>query len=87
MIELPFNIKLTLSKKKKAPVLYTFEKTFLPHQFLHLLAASKWLKIIYRNDESVIIELYGHQIRLLNNLFIIFAEDWRKWEKYYFPTF
>lgn len=87
MIRLPFNIKIALSRRKKAPVLYTFEKTFLPHQLLHPLATIKWLKIIHRDDESVIIELYGHQKRLLNGIFIIFADEWRIWEKYYLPTF
>ncbi len=87
MIKLPYNIKLGLSRRKKVPVFYMFEKTYLPHQFLSLLVSIKWLKIVNKDGESVVIDLYGQQIRLLNNFFVIFADEWREWERYYLPTF
>jgi hypothetical protein len=87
VIKLPFDIRLTLSKRKKAPVFYMFEKTFLPHQLIYLLAHARSLKIVHKNDKSVIIQLYGQQIRLLNSFFIIFLNEWKTWERYYLPTF
>ena len=87
MIRLPFDISVTLSKKKKIPVFYMFGRTFLPHQLLRFLASARWAKIIGKNRESVVIELYGQRIWLLNNFFIIFVNEWRIWEKYYLPTF
>jgi SAM-dependent methyltransferase len=87
MIKLPFNIKLGLSRRKKIPVFYMFEKTFLPHQLLSLLARIKWLKIVNKDEESVIIDLYDQQIKLLNDFFVILATEWKTWEKYYLPAF
>jgi SAM-dependent methyltransferase len=87
VIKLPFSVGLVLSRRKKTPVFYIFGKTFLPHQLLQLLARARWLKTVHRDAESVIIELYGQQIRLLNSFFVILANEWRTWEKYYLPAF
>jgi tRNA G37 N-methylase Trm5 len=64
-----------------------FEKTFLPHQLLHLLAQMRWLKVIHKDDEGAIIELYGQQIKLLGGFFIMLATEWKIWERYYLPNF
>lgn len=87
MIPSPFNIKIALSRRKKVPVLYMFEKTFLPHQLLHLLAQMRWLKVIHKDDKGAIIELYGQQIKLLGGFFIMLATEWKIWERYYLPNF
>lgn len=87
MIPLPFNIKIALSRRKKVPVLYMFEKTFLPHQLLHLLTQMRWLKVIHKDDKGAIIELHGQQIKLLSGFFIMLATEWKIWERYYLPNF
>jgi len=87
MIKLPFNIGLVLSRRKKAPVFCWFETTFRPHQLLHLLARTRWLRIVDKDAESVIIKLYGQQIKLLNGYFVCLANEWKIWERYYLPTF
>jgi len=87
MIRLPFNISLGLSKRKKAPVLYFLGKSFFPHQLLRFLTLIKQLKVIYKDQESITIELYAQRIRLLHNFFFIFVDEWKTWEKYYLPPF
>jgi SAM-dependent methyltransferase len=87
MIRLPFDISLGFSKKRKVPILYFFGKSFLPHQLLKILALMRWVKIVDKNREGIVIELYGQRIKLLYSLFFIVIDEWKTWEKYYLPPF
>lgn len=87
MIRLPFGIKCGLSKRRKVPCIFMFERNLLSHQILHVIASSRWLKIIDKDDESQTIELYGQQLRLLNSCFLALVNEWRIWERYYLPNF
>ena len=87
MIKLPFNIKLGLSRRKKAPVFYMFEKNFTLYQLLSVIVRIKWVKVISKDEKSVTVELYGQQLKLLNEYFLMLATEWQTWEKHYLPTF
>lgn len=87
MIRLPFNTGLTLSKRRRVPVFRKFGKNFLPHQLLRFLAHSRWLSVIRANEENIVVELYGQRMLLLSSYFIMLANEWNSWEKYYLPIF
>jgi hypothetical protein len=87
LIRLPFNTGLTLSKRRKVPVFNKFGKNFLPHQLLRFLARARWLKVVEAENEKIVVELYGQRMLLLSSYFIMLANEWTSWEKYYLPSF
>jgi methylase of polypeptide subunit release factors len=79
--------KLGLSRKRKLPVFYILGQTFLPHEALRFIFLSKWLKILYEDDESIKVEIFGNKLTLLPNYAITLISEWRIWERCYLPDF
>ena len=80
-------LRLGLSRKRKLPVFYILGQTFLLHKALHFILLSRWLKILHEDNENIIVEIYGHRLKLLPNYAITLILEWRVWEKCYLPDF
>jgi 2-polyprenyl-3-methyl-5-hydroxy-6-metoxy-1,4-benzoquinol methylase len=80
-------VKIGLSKRKKVPVFYILDGTYLPHEALRLLWDLRWLNEIEHNKEYTILEAKGNTLKFLNQHASFIVDEWKVWEKYYIPHF
>lgn len=80
-------VKIGLSKRKKVPVFYILDGTYLPHEALRLLWDLRWLNEIEHNKEYTILEAKGNTLKFLNQHASFIVDEWKVWGKYYIPHF
>jgi len=80
-------VKIGLSRRKKVPVLYILDVSYLPHDALTLLWNSRWVNEKDHHKEYTTLETKTNALKLTYQHASYMVREWRDWEKYYRPNF
>jgi len=80
-------IKLGLSRKKRVPVFYILDRTYLLHKALRKLWHLRRLNEIEHNKEYTILEAKANTLKLTSQHVYLVVDEWKDWERYYLPHF
>jgi tRNA G37 N-methylase Trm5 len=80
-------VKIGLSKRKKVPVFYILDSSYLPHKAVAFLLRARRMGVIEQKDEYIIVEYSGVRLKLLKQHAVEFINYWEVWEKCYLPKF
>jgi hypothetical protein len=80
-------VKIGLSRRKKVPVLYILDSSYLPHKAVAFLLRARRMGVIEQRDKYVIVEYSGVRLKLLQYHAVEFINYWNVWKKCYLPKF
>lgn len=80
-------VKIGLSRRKRVPVLYILDGTYLLHKALILLWNSRWVNEKDKHKEYTTLETRTNALKLTYQHATYMVREWREWEKYYLPSF
>ena len=85
--ETMLKVKIRLSKRKKVPVFYILDSSYLPHKAVAFLLRARRMGVIEEKDDCVIVEYSRVRLKLLKQHAVEFIKYWEVWRKCYLPKF
>jgi len=80
-------VKIGLSRRKRLPVIYILNETYLLHKALILLWNSRWVNEKDQHKEYTNLETRTNILKLTYEHARLMAREWKEWKKYYLPPF